>query len=450
MRQFHVVILLPMLCVLSVGAREAKSQTTWEVPGDDAHIKGAMALASAGDLILVTDTIDDTVLSVPIRMKAGVSIEVVPGEIATVYSALDTSITFPQQTYGSGTTTRVSGIRFTGSGSTGIKLKIMSGTGDVVIEGCTFENATFGIEGLIIGSGVTLAIRNNTFQTGYNGMWLQGAPYATTVERNVFDSCPGAGIILEAGAPLIQQNTIVDCGDGIVFGGFITPEPYLWNNLVVNCTDRGIGAMAVLALSYNNAYGNGTDYDASYGGGTPYGNFSQDPFFCASEFTVHVNSVCTPASNASGQRIGAMGIGCASGNLANTTTLSTSTVEGALVNVTSDFGVPSTKTLTINSGITLRFDTNDESNLGSDGSENELVVVGTLDVNGVNGTPVIFESAQGSPAEGDWWGLNAQDGYVTMEYATVRHSQYGAHMNVQGGSITNCTFASNQLQDIGV
>ena len=386
-------------------------------------------------------------------MKPGVVIEAASGT-PTMYTALDTAISFPSQTYATGSTTRISGIRFLygGGSTTGIKLKSLSGSGTVVIENCVFESNNYGIEGYVPGSSATLTIRNNTFTTGNHGLWLQDLPSSTVIEYNVFAGCGGAGVALEGGTPIVRYNTMVDCIWGITKVGYITPAPSVTNNLILNCDYDGVGNISGGSyLQYNNCYGNSPNYNAVFGGGTPSPNYAQDPSLCSGAITVHVNSVCAPANNGSGQRIGAKGIGCASGDLTNTTTLSTSTVQDASVLVTSDFRIPSTKTLTIDAGVTLRFDTNDESNLGADGNENELIVVGSIDVNGSSGSPVIFESSQGSPAEGDWYGIRIEDAAVTMDYATVRHAQYGVRVNGRDGGadhITNCTFSTNQIYDI--
>lgn len=108
--------------------------------------------------------------------------------------------------------------------------------------------------------------------------------------------------------------------------------------------------------------------------------------------------------------------------------------------VSSDVVVDSSATLTVESGITVRF------NAGT----RLIVQHGALLVLGTASAPVFFTSwrdqAGGTPAAGDWGGLqffdNTNDLTTLLEYSTI---SYGATTELHGASPTfnNCVFKNN-------
>lgn len=107
--------------------------------------------------------------------------------------------------------------------------------------------------------------------------------------------------------------------------------------------------------------------------------------------------------------------------------------------------VPSGKSLTLNSGVSFRFDEDDNSASGSSSTKNEFIVDGSLTVSGSSGSRVVFESAKASPAEGDWAGIDARDATSqSIDYADIRHGGYGLSVRQDAASsVTNSLFSDN-------
>lgn len=86
--------------------------------------------------------------------------------------------------------------------------------------------------------------------------------------------------------------------------------------------------------------------------------------------------------------------------------------------VSADFIVCPTGTLVIDDGVELRF--------SRDASPTSLIVEGTLNVNGLAGTPVIFDSLDVPAQIGDWRGLRLEgDAGATIGHLEVRHADVG-------------------------
>jgi hypothetical protein len=309
----------------------------------------------------------------------------------------------------------------------------------------------------IYAHGSGCVVQGNTVMGGLRGM-LTGSS-ALTVEENVFHIQGTGGVGIRAassGTTYFHGNTVhafnCDTAYGIyLLGSGATHD--IQNNLFVNM-DYAVfanGGSSSATFDHNIWWaGCGTGSNLTL---TSTQMANKEPLFCSAReasvqrFTQRIDSEASPRNNGWGELVGARSVECAWGTLARNTVVPW----GAQVIVLEDVTVPSLKSLTFDDGVTMKFDTVDQSASGSDSGDNELIVVGSIEVNGTNGDPVIFESAAGSPAEGDWWGIDIQDAAVEIDYAVIRHSQYGIHVNGQSGGpdhVTDCTFASNQLTDI--
>jgi len=243
------------------------------------------------------------------------------------------------------------------------------------------------------------------------------------------------------------RGTVKDClisvPDGV--GVFVADDSVKVTNLTITDVGTGIWEHRDVDASISNCivtdYNDGTEYayesvDAVYcigDGTTPYesgsqgtGSVIQDPLYCdasGAEYTLRVDSYGSPENNASGERIGAFDVACIYGTLQRTAEYAG---DGTL-DFPGDATIPSGKTLTIGAGTTFNVaDSADSEASGSDTLRTELIVNGTLDVNGTSGSGVLFQSSGGTPAETDWRGIVVSGGGTAdLDYATIKHAFRG-------------------------
>jgi parallel beta-helix repeat protein len=268
------------------------------------------------------------------------------------------------------------------------------------------------------------------------------------------------GILLEGSGGTVQRNTLRGNGIGIAGSSDATVE----QNIITGCSSYAVGCLGNYPnvhgiIRYNVFWDNAADFAS----GTCYDyrgpNEVEDPEFCAGGITLHVNSVCAPANNDFGLLVGAKGIACASGDLANSAILTPDIVDPAGMMLVSDFRVLVLDTLELTAGVIVTADGSDEANLGSDNGENEFLVRGLLRVAADPADPVVFRSSLGSPTAGSWYGINTESAYpshLEIDGAEIRDAQYGVSANrvwptYEGPSyIRNSTFANNSIYDISL
>ncbi|MDC1493672.1 T9SS type A sorting domain-containing protein [Schleiferiaceae bacterium] len=123
------------------------------------------------------------------------------------------------------------------------------------------------------------------------------------------------------------------------------------------------------------------------------------------------------------------------GSLLGNTTWNTS---GSPYLLTGDITVPNTVTLTIESGVEVRFTPlTDDLSSGEDVNRIELIIEGVLRVKGTQSDTVMFMSNGQVPASGDWYGIvsTGSTGKVLMDYASINHYTNGIRIN--SGDYTN-------------
>ena len=116
------------------------------------------------------------------------------------------------------------------------------------------------------------------------------------------------------------------------------------------------------------------------------------------------------------------------GSLLGNTTWSTS---GSPYLLTGDITVPNTVTLTIESGVEVRFTPlTDDLSSGEDVNRIELIIEGILRVKGAQSDTVTFMSNGQVPASGDWYGIvsKGSTGKVLMDYASINHYTNGVRI----------------------
>ena len=117
------------------------------------------------------------------------------------------------------------------------------------------------------------------------------------------------------------------------------------------------------------------------------------------------------------------------------------------VSLTGDVTVPAGMTLTLDAGTTIAFPAlTDDTSGGANTSRSELIVNGSLIINGTETSPVTFTSNASVKAAGDWQGIkftrNAGS-VLQIDHAVIEYSNYGIQYSTAGGadslSITNST-----------
>ena len=136
--------------------------------------------------------------------------------------------------------------------------------------------------------------------------------------------------------------------------------------------------------------------------------------------------------------------------------LSTNTTWNTDMLITGDVVVPAGVTLTIDSGTTIFASADsDDQNSGEWTDKTELIVFGTLQVNGSESAPVYFTSNATNKTVGNWGGIQIREGSTTSELANcmVRYANVGikiTSVDVSGGGdawalIQNCSIQHNEI-----
>lgn len=102
-------------------------------------------------------------------------------------------------------------------------------------------------------------------------------------------------------------------------------------------------------------------------------------------------------------------------------------------------------TLTIESGTTVQFADTDQWGRGYAAGQCELVVKGTLQVNGVPGRPVVFSTLGDAGQDSAWFGIVVEPGgSLAVDYAAIHRARYGiggvitTHSQVLNSTIADC------------
>jgi parallel beta-helix repeat protein len=131
-------------------------------------------------------------------------------------------------------------------------------------------------------------------------------------------------------------------------------------------------------------------------------------------------------------------VAAVSGNITGDTTWSTDQT------ITADVTVNSGVTLTIDPGVTVKF------NKGTSGPS--LIINGNLVAEGTSGSNIVFTSSEGSPAANDWWRIQFNTGsHGSMKYCNIAYGTIPVYLNDVDGTAGNpaVTIANCNIHDSG-
>jgi hypothetical protein len=401
------------------------------VPGDASTIDEAIEQASPGDVVAIEEPTSIPSLTVPdgVFLRADV-----PNVIVDANGGA-TAVTISLQTTPGGGLSGITirdfqtrGIRAEAGGTEGARVEkciIEMGTGNDDRRGIQVTNT----EIRVLDSIVRCSLANSSKAILLSGTREMTVENCTLVGVSGTSSTRAIDVITTAADVRLVGNTIRGFYLGISLAAGLASTGSVERNLVTGCGGTGIiSATGGGTILHNDSWGNPSNYFWSGSGVMPTANLSEDPRLCPSgESDIDLTSPCARWGNEWGEWIGAnQFVSCAAGALDKTVHLLPSDLVGNTITLVSDLEVSSGKSLTIDPAIVVRVDQADETNLGVNSAENEIVLVGRLVVNGTSGSKVVFRSTAASPIAGDWGGFYVKNGGdLKLTYADVSHATYG-------------------------
>ena len=343
------------------------------------------------------------------------------------------------------------GIEISGSGSviTGASITAAS-TGVSTSQGVSLTHSMLSgnSTGFLL-TGGTATLSNDTVSGNSSG--IIGTGGTLNVDHSLVTSNSSYGIEMNGATGLLSHNTIVTNGYGVYFVG---TSPY---------TSSGAGSETIRdsVITANTSYGvyvSGSDYNTaapcdhddiwgngsggtsnSYNISAGSGELLTNPLFVGgSNYDPTTNSPLRQAGT-SGSDIGAFAYNneptaSLEGTLYTNTTLSGSNT------IVGDLAVAPGVTLTLSAGATLTFATSDDMRAGNDTAHCELIVNGTLVVNGTTQNPVTLTGA--GSAAGAWTGVELTGAGSTLTGLVISKAATGIYAS-QSFSLTNSTLTGN-------
>ncbi len=310
----------------------------------------------------------------------------------------------------------------------GISLKGGAGS---IIDNAIIEYTTQGV----LLNGVAAQIKNSIIRYfNTDGIYVKNLGANTSlIQTNTIDNVTDTGncITTDASSPTITGNNLQNCNNGLhIFGN---ASPTVNGNNIITSNVFGVrfnnGALTTLPVITGNQIFNNSNYNyeatnfaagaqnlkhnanANWWGSTDPTVISSKIYDLTDAPTATTTST-VDYSNFLSSATGAPKTGnYLIGQFSATSTILTA---GATYDVLGAIFVPAGKSLTIPAGTTLKFH-----------GPSQLLVDGTLNVQGTSGNKVILTSGRAIPARGDWKGIWVKSGTgssidnATVEYTTV-------------------------------
>ncbi len=244
------------------------------------------------------------------------------------------------------------------------------------------------------------------------------------------------GVLFNAGSGGQVRNSTITAN---TYGIYVSGDGVQANNPMPVVTGNRIYDNGIINNYYRNS---GRDYYAVNFADTEntvldatnnwWGDIAPD--VVAQRIYDHIDSIYSPVVDYSGFLDGAGNPDAGNylnGAIASDTTL----IAGTFYDVLGDLHVMAGATLTIEAGVQLRF---------ADVSWN-VIVDGSLVVQGSAGNEVVFTSSKPSPAAGDWGGIQVNSGATTVaiDYAVIEYARYGIYFNSASGTVRNSLIRFN-------
>lgn len=308
---------------------------------------------------------------------------------------------------------------------------------------------------LYIARGSPTVTRADLTSTG-DGVHLTALGTVQLSDSLIHD-CGNRGIYANdtsATAATIEHCTIDgNVGDGLYVSGANSGAYIVMNSLITNNSDGlesdGTGT-TLIQSSYNNVWGNVDDYDAVNAGS---GDISGNPLYVSASDRVLTGYSPSRFASSDGTDQGARPYaGTATAGLMGTLWGGlTLTAANSPYTAVGDLTVPVGATLTVQAGVTLRFDPGDDMVSGDDTTRAELRVAGALIVQGTAGNEVTISSTSSTP--GSWYGVHllttATGGSIS--HATIERATYGVwYQATADNPVRDCTLSGNVTANLYV
>lgn len=334
--------------------------------------------------------------------------------------------------------------------------------GDSNINYAKVEYATSGITV----NGVAATVRNSSIRYFLDyGLVVKGdGASGSLLQNNTVDNLTGvaACVLTENSSPTLTGNRLQNCKTGLKIvmssAGPVAPNVN-GNNIITNNSDKGVYVFGtnsytprpvltgnqILSNGTYNIYTEGFASNAQFVKLAATGNWwgSIDPIEIAKkiyDFTDQQTSTSYPVVDFGGYLNAASGTPISGNFLIGFFDDSTTLVSNTTYDVIGPIGVQAGKTLTIPSGVVLKFS----------GVESQLLVNGSLIVQGTAAARVLFTAALLEPVKGAWEGIKVVNSTanVSIEYADIESAKRG--VSATGGVITIKNTIIKNFSDSGI